>query len=111
VDGLFLFSSGTAQALQSHARVAQQHGGSVPGAIVPYRQPNTVCCATLSAEFITYLSELAAKGVTVRMVTAKNVPSGTGLTVGAVKPEQISSDGVLIDGCSWYEIGTDSRIQ
>jgi hypothetical protein len=33
------------------------------------------------------------------------------MTVGTVKPEQISADGVLIDGSSWYEIGADSRIQ
>jgi hypothetical protein len=114
VAGLLLFSRGPARAEQRPAGVAQQRGGSVPGAIVPLasaRHSLYVVLRKPSAEFIANLTQLAAKGVTVRMVTAKSVPSGAGLTVGTVKSEQISSDGVLIDGSSWYEIGADSRIQ
>ena len=114
VAGLFLFSRGPAGAAQRPAGVVQPQAGPAPAATVPLSSAKRSLYVVLrkpSAEFITYLSQLAAKGVTVRMVTAKSVPSGAGLTVGMVKPEQIPSDGVLIDGCSWYEIGADSRIQ
>jgi hypothetical protein len=114
VAGLFLFSSGPPRVEQRRGGVAQQHVGPVPGAIVPLSSVKHSLYVVLrkpSAEFIVYLSQLASKGVTVRMVTAKSVPSGAGLTVGMVKPEQISADGVLIDGSSWYEIGADSRIE
>jgi hypothetical protein len=110
VAGLFLVSSGPARAEQR----PPQRSGSNPGAIVPLSSAKHSLYVVLrkpSTEFITYLSQLAAKGLTVRMVTAKNVSSGAGMTVGTVKPEQISADGVLIDGSSWYEIGADSRIQ
>lgn len=109
VTGLFFFSSGPAREQRP-----PQHSGSTPGAIVPLSSAKHSLYVVLrkpSAEFLTYLSQLAAKGLTVRMVTAKNVSSDAGLTVGTVKPEQISSDGVLIDGSSWYEIGAESRIQ
>ena len=114
VAALFLFSRGPADAAQRPAGVVHPQAGPAPAATVPLSSAKRSLYVVLrkpSAEFITYLSQLAAKGVTVRMVTAKSVPSGAGLTVGMVKPEQIPSDGVLIDGCSWYEIGADSRIQ
>lgn len=110
IAGFFLFSSGPARVVPS----AAQHSGSIREAIVPLSSAKHSLYVVLrkpSAEFIAYLSQLAVKGVTIRMVTAKSVPSGSGLTVGTVKLEQISSDGVLIDGSSWYEIGPDSRIQ
>ena len=95
-------------------RTSTSCSGSIREAIVPLSSAKHSLYVVLrkpSAEFIAYLSQLAVKGVTIRMVTAKSVPSGSGLTVGTVKLEQISSDGVLIDGSSWYEIGPDSRIQ
>jgi hypothetical protein len=113
VAGL-LFSSGPARAVQRTAGAVPQHSGAGPGTIVPVSSAKHSLYVVLrkpSAEFITYLSQLAGRGVTVRMVTAKSLPSGTGLTIGTVKPEQIASDGVLIDGSSWYEIGAESRIQ
>jgi hypothetical protein len=112
--GFFLFSSGPARAVQKPAGVAQSHTGLNPGAVVPLSSVKHSLYLVLrnpNAEFIAYLSKLTAKGVTVRMVTAKSVASGAGLPVSTVKPEQISCEGVLIDGTAWYEISADSRLQ
>lgn len=111
--GLFLFSSGSASAVQPPAGVAP-HAGANAGGVVPLSSVKHSLYLVLrkpSAEFNAYLHQLATKGITIRMVTAISVPSGTGVTVSTVKPDQISADGVLIDGTSWYGIGADSRIQ
>ena len=113
VAGLFLFSSGPAHPVQRPSEGARS-SGVIPGTIVPISSAKHSLYVILrkpSAEFVTYLSQLTARGLTVCMVTATNVTSGAGLTVGTVKPEQIPSEGVLIDGTSWYEIRLDSRIQ
>jgi hypothetical protein len=112
--GLFLFANSPSQPVRKPFGGASQHSGAKPEAIVPLSSAKHSLYVVLrkpSAEFISYLSQLAAKGLTVRMVTTKQVPSGGGLTVGTVKPEQIASEGALIDGSSWYEIDAESRIQ
>jgi hypothetical protein len=89
-------------AVKEHARVVPL--SSVKQSLyLVVRRPN--------AEFVSYLSQLAARGITVRMVTSADLASSTGITVSTVKPEQIPGDGVLIDGTSWYVIGPDSVIK
>jgi hypothetical protein len=112
VAGFYLFSHGSAHSVEK-AAVAQEHV-SVPKRAVPLSSVKHSLYLVLrqpSAEFIAYLGQLAAQGIAVRMVTTVNLPSGTGLTVGTVRPDQISADGVLIDGTSWYDIGADSRFE
>jgi len=110
--GFYLFPHGSAHSVEK-AAVAQEHV-AVPKRAVPLSSVKHSLYLVLrqpSAEFIAYLGQLAAHGITVRMVTIVNLPSGTGLTISTVRSDQISADGVLIDGTSWYDIGPDSRFE
>jgi hypothetical protein len=109
----YFFLNGSPRSAQ---RPATSHEQTVtnPGRVVPLSSVKHSLYLVLrrpSAEFIAYLAQLASKGVTVRMVTAMSLPSGTGISASTVRADQISADGVLIDGTSWYAIEADSRLQ
>jgi hypothetical protein len=113
VAGFFAFPQGAAPSVKKPADT-QQYPAPVAKRVVPLSSVKHSLYLVLrnpSAEFITYLGQLAAKGVTIRMVTTVHPPAGTGLTYSTVKSDRISVDGVLIDGTSWYEIGPDSRFE
>ena len=113
VAGFFAFPQGPAPSVKKPADT-QQHPVPVAKRVVPLSSVKHSLYLVLrnpSAEFITYLGQLADRGVTIRMVTTVHPPAGTGLTYSTVKADQISVDGVLIDGTSWYEIGPDSRFE
>lgn len=114
VAGFFAFPQGPAPSVKKPADTQQHPVPVVAKRVVPLSSVKHSLYLVLrkpSAEFITYLGQLAAKGVTIRMVTTVNPPAGTSLTYSTVRSDQISVDGVLIDGTSWYEIGPDSRFE
>ena len=113
VAGFLVFRQGAAHSVEKPSET-QQHPVPVAKRVVPLSSVKHSLYLVLrkpSAEFITYLGQLAAKGVTIRMVTTVHPPSGTGLTYSTVESDKISVEGVLIDGTSWYEIGPDSRFE